>query len=146
MTDKETEKPGGTKQLVTLIAAVTALVTALTSLVKAVDKRVEQASYETLSHKIVELQDSNTALHKEVENLKGSVLPVTPTVVPSSAPSGAPPSVYTGHLNYPSYTAIPVSAKEPVLAKEPKPGPPTPRPPLPPPPSWGDVKARAEKM
>jgi len=67
------------KSIATLVAALTALVTACSSLVKATDKSVEQVSYETLSKKIVELQESNVAMmkliHEYDERIKEPVVP-----------------------------------------------------------------------
>jgi len=151
-------KLGDLKQLATLIAAVTALVTACTSLVKALDKSVEQASYETLSAHIVELQGDNAALHKTLDALKAEPAPSSSAAPstsasaaapsPSAAPPGPKPKSFTGE--------IPVSAKKcPVGDPLCDPGPsvptftPPPKPPLPPrppmrePPSWGDVTYRA---
>ena len=134
------------KSVATLIAALTALVTACTSLVKATDKRVEQVSYETLSRKIVETQDANAALRKEMEALHGKaeeeVQPPPPLAAPSAsvaAPFGAdaghplPPHVPSHPWTPPASTA---SARR--LG-------PLPLPPAPPPP-WKAIKDHADQM
>ena len=54
------------KAVTTTVVAVTALVTAISSLVKACDKRLEQASYETLAQSIHEVQQEQAALRADV--------------------------------------------------------------------------------
>jgi hypothetical protein len=58
------------KQIVSILMALTALVTAITSLVKALDKRLEQASYEALSASILSIQKEQALLLDEVQALK----------------------------------------------------------------------------
>lgn len=55
---EKTETP--IKQLSTLIASVAALIMSIGSLIESCDKSVEKQSYETLSAKIVELQERET--------------------------------------------------------------------------------------
>ena len=73
--------------LVAIVAAITALVTSITSLVKALDKTIEQTSYETLSHKIVELQEGQHALQKQVAALASAQPSLPPSVPSAAAPS-----------------------------------------------------------
>jgi hypothetical protein len=165
-------KPGkitDPKQMLALVAAITALVTACTSLVKAVDKSVEQASYETLSGHIVELQKDNAALHKALDartesstvdadpppppwSMAVEPLPTSSTAASSSASTPPRPTASGSappKAKHPS-DALPVSASkcppnDPLcdLGKPPKLHPP-PRPPMREPPPWGDVKRRAD--
>lgn len=114
------------RQIVAIIAALTALVTAITSLVKAHDKSVEQTGYEALSKSIKELQADNEKLHEAVVHLTAPSSSVDPGPVPSSpssvavaAPSMKPHAKPSFHL--------------------------PPRPPLAAPPSWGDVTQQASK-
>ena len=58
------------KMIVSGIMALTALVTAITSLVKAVDKRVEQASYEALAQSIKDMQTDQANLRVELMALQ----------------------------------------------------------------------------
>ncbi len=149
--------------IASVIASVTALVTACTSLVKAVDKRVEQASYETLSHKIVELQDESATLRHEVALLRASPsaeapLPPPPFLAP--APSASLPMSFPDGgvpMSHPKIAGggSPTSggshcpADDPLCEIETRPPPSLPAAAPPrssPPPSWGDVKQRADRM
>jgi len=167
-------KPGkisDPKQLVALVAAITALVTACTSLVKAVDKSVEQASYETLSAHIVELQEDNAAMHRTLDALNSVTLTKSADPIPwsmaveplptastassssSSAPppaphaSGAPglkskhPSTSTTVSGMKCPVGDPLCGDGDVLPPKP---PLPPRPPMAKPAPWKDVKHRAD--
>jgi len=170
MADEKTppSKPGkisDPKQLVALVAAITALVTACTSLVKAVDKSVEQASYETLSAHIVELQEDNAAMHRTLDALNSVTLtksadppiPWSMAVEPlPTASSSAPPAPHASGAPWPKSkhpsTSTTVSGMkcpvgDPLCGDgdvlPPKP-PLPPRPPMAKPAPWGDVKHRAD--
>lgn len=58
------------KTVISGIMALTALVTAVTSLVKAVDKRVEQASYEALAKSIQDMQRDQADFRVELMALQ----------------------------------------------------------------------------
>jgi len=147
MTDSSPPVAKSLKPIISLVAALTALVTACTSLVKATDKRVEQVSYETLSKKIVETQEANAELRREVEALHGKteedVVPPAPLAAPSSSAAIAPFGADAGHPlppHVPSYfVAHPAST-----ASARRLGPP-PLPPAPPPP-WKAIKDHADHM
>ena len=63
-------KPFDLRQVLSAIISITALVTAGTSLVKAVDKTLEQTSYEALAGKIAEIQKDQTAMRNELAALR----------------------------------------------------------------------------
>lgn len=80
------------KPITSLIAAITALIVACTGLVKACDKRLEQASYETLAHAITDLQKQQAADEDEATPAAASVcLPPTAsaTMLVSDIPDGS---------------------------------------------------------
>ncbi len=58
-----------TKTLIAVLSAAAALLGAGASFLKASDKSVEQESYETLSRKIIELQNGQVDLHNAVVSL-----------------------------------------------------------------------------
>jgi hypothetical protein len=130
------EKKSVITNLRLLVTALTALVAACTALVKATDKRVEQASYETLSQEIVKLQ-------KQVDELKAE-----PAPTPTSPLEPAPPMLFIS----PPIESVPTSGQDagsPLpphvptkLPKEPKAA----KPPSPPPPTWVDVRHKADEM
>jgi len=146
------------KTVISGIMALTALVTAATSLVKALDKRLEQASYETLSTHIADIQKDQAALREQVTalNIKladrdGDGIPDAdagaPPVPTSSASAAKPAPADAG-------THPTASATHPPIVRPPAP-PPQPAAvpvPMPPPvatlapPSWNAVKAKADKL
>lgn len=144
-----------TKSVVTVIVSLTAFATAATSLVKAVDKTLEQASYETLSAKIVELQDDNVRLHRTLEELVEAneepsfkyVLPFASATPPATSAAPPLPTASSTHANIKAMHPCPpgdslCGPKEPVAMPEPPP-----RPSLPlraKPPSWTEVRKAAD--
>lgn len=156
------------KQAATFVAAITALVTALTSLVKAVDKRLEQASYETLSASIENIQKDEAALREQIIALNAKLAThdvghaepddvEPPPPMPSASASGPVAVADAGKPHHkvagshpsahpPVSASVAASAHPPattsVASAPPLPLPP-PRPPLP---KWGDVKAKADQM
>jgi hypothetical protein len=81
---------GEPRQMISLIAALTALATAGTSLVKALDKSIEHASYDSLSKSIKELQNDNAKIHDKIDivEMDADVILVTPPA--SFADAGSP--------------------------------------------------------
>jgi len=126
------------KPIVTLVAALTALVTACTSLVKATDKTVEQVSYETLSKKIVELQEGNAAMMKLIHEYdERTKAPVVPPPSFSSEPVASAFGPTAGHPlppHVPAFLPPPsASAKRPPISQAA-------------PPPWKVIRDHADRM
>lgn len=116
------------KTLVTLIAALTALVTSVTSLVKALDKSVEQTSYETLSQHITELQTDNDKLHKSLDDTRDMLINLEH---PDPPPPALSASVAAPVASAP--VTVHVHGTPPVRVK------------MAPPPSWDKVMSQASR-
>lgn len=160
----ETGKSGGRlKQTATLIASLAALITSITSLVKALDKRVEQASYETTAEAVKELQVENKRIFELLQKSESKSISIDVDadsqefekfVADAGAPPVLPSATQISAASAPSSTISKPKSKvsggsSPATTKSDLPESshlPPPRPPSKPLPDWDGVKKRAEKM
>lgn len=144
------------KSITQAVVATTALVTAITSLVKACDKRLEQASYETLSASIQDIQKDQAAIRADLlalrdrdgdglsdEDFMKMMAPIVPDAAVPAPPTSASFGPYVGtfqppHLPKHDAGVPPLASASPATA-----GSVAPRPP---PPSWDHVQIMAAKM
>jgi hypothetical protein len=141
------------KSVTQAVVATTALVAAITSLVKTCDKRLEQASYETLSASIQDIQKDQQAIRAEVLALKardqdGDGISDADELKMGMGLDAAAP-MPSGSSAFGPYAGVfkrggQDAAVEPFLDDTPATsGTVAPRPP---PPSWGHVKIMADEL
>jgi hypothetical protein len=145
------------RPLISLVMAITALVTAATSLVKALDKRLEQASYEALSKSITDLQKDQASLHVQLLALRSDIAAARDRdgdgVVDVEEPIACPvPASSVSVSVAPKLSASPASPlTHKVAIKKLQPAPTVSAVPAPtltaaPPPKWSDVIDKADKL